>query len=292
MGRIKARKGESSGVRLARPGEGAAIRDLLTEVVRDDQDREQMEGYCKLLDHGVDIDRLADGRLLVFERRRTVLAAALVTGGNHGSEPGAELAELAHHQNLYAQQAGMQQRMFARVNAVCAHLAFMAVAPALRGQGVGFQLVSAAADVERRRGRRILTAYVWGDALTSLYEKWGFIVPPETTMFFVREKVTERLWAPSLVGLTHKGGSRMVVLPLVPDVRTYDVGTDDQPLPAVVGVEEPFEPAHLELPEELAEIKKRVEKFARQQAALYGPERVRSEFDALLGQGHLAHPGP
>ncbi|MFJ8848546.1 GNAT family N-acetyltransferase [Streptomyces cyaneofuscatus] len=292
MGRIKARKGEASGVRPARPGEGSAIRDLLTEVIRDDQDRELLESYCRLLDHGVDIARLADGRLLVFERRRTVLAAALVTGGNHGSEPGAELAELAPHQNLYAQQAGVQQRMFAQINAVCAHLAFMAVAPALRGQGIGRQLVRAAADIERRRGRRILTAYVWGDALATLYERWGFIVPPpETTMFFLREKVTEGLLAPSLVGLTHKVGSRMVVLPLVPGVRTHDVGTDEQPLPAVVGVEEPFEPAHLELPEELAEMKNRVEKFVRQQAALYGPERVRSEFDALLGQGHLDRPG-
>lgn len=292
MGRIKARKGETSGVRPARPGEGSAIRDLLTEVVRDDQDREQMQGYCTLLDHGVDLPRLVDCRILVFERRRTVLAAALVTGGNHGSEPGSQLAELAQHQNLYAQQAEWQQRMFARVNAVCAHLAFMAVAPELRGQGIGRQLVTAAADIERRRGRRILTAYVWGDDLAGLYGKWGFIVPPpETVMFFVREKVSERLLAPSLVGLTHKEGSRMVVLPLVPDVRTHDVGTDEQPLPAVVGVVEPFEPAHLELPEELAEMKNRVEKFVRQQAAIYGPERVRSEFDAILGQGHLTRPG-
>lgn len=31
--------------------------------------------------------------------------------------------------------------------------------------------------------------------------------------------------------------------------------------------------------------------FVRQQAALYGPDRVRSESDTLLGQGHLARPG-
>ncbi|MFI1185758.1 GNAT family N-acetyltransferase [Streptomyces californicus] len=286
MGRIKPSKGETSGVRPARPGEGSAVRELLTEVVRDDQDRELLEGYCKLLDHGVDLPRRADGRILVFERRRTPLAAALVTGGHHGLEPGSQLAELAHHQNLYAQQAGMQQRMFARINAVCAHLAFMAVAPNFRGQGLGRQLVDAAADIERRRGRRILTAYVWGDGLTDMYEKWGFIVsPPETAMFFLREKVTKRLHAPSLVGLNQKKGSRMVILPLVPDVRTHDVGTDEHPLPAVVGVEEPFQPAHLDLPQELAEIKSHVEDLVRQQTAFYGPEHVRSVFDAFLSSG-------
>ncbi|MEV5857957.1 GNAT family N-acetyltransferase [Streptomyces anulatus] len=287
MGRIKPRKGETSGVRPARTGEGSVIRGLLAEVVRDDQDREQLEGYCKLLDHGVDTARFREaGRLLVFERRRTLLGAALVTGGNHGLTPGAHLAELAQHQHLYAQQAGMQQRMFARINAVCAHLAFMAVAPAFRGQGIGRQLVRAAADTERQRGRRILTGCVWEDGLTRLYEKWGFIIsPPNTAAFFLREKVTELLRAPSLVGLNLKEGSRLVVVPLVPDVRTYDVGTDEDPLPAVVGVEESFAPAHLDLPEELAELKSRVEAFVRQQTAFYGPERLRSEFDAFLGQG-------
>jgi ribosomal protein S18 acetylase RimI-like enzyme len=41
--------------------------------------------------------------------------------------------------------------MFNRVNAVTAHLAFMAVMSASRGQGIGRQLVRAAADIERQR---------------------------------------------------------------------------------------------------------------------------------------------
>ncbi|MFG3071903.1 GNAT family N-acetyltransferase [[Kitasatospora] papulosa] len=245
----------------------------------------QLAAYCELLDRGVDTIRFAEpGRLLVFERRRALLGAALVTSGNHGSRPGEQLAELAPHHNLYAQQAGMQSRMFARINAVCEHLAFMAVAPASRGQGIGRQLVRAAADIERRRGRRMLTGFVWDDELVRMYERWGFIVsPPETAMFFLREKVGH-LHAPSLVGINLKEGSRLIVLPLVPAVRSYDMGTANEPFPAVVGVEESFDPTHLELPTELAELKERMEALARQQMTLYGPEHVRATFDAFLGQ--------
>ncbi|MFC7872035.1 GNAT family N-acetyltransferase [[Kitasatospora] papulosa] len=285
MGRVKARKGETSGVRPARPGEGQAIRELLAEVILDDEDRMHLAASCHLLDGGVDTVRFAEPfRLLVFERRRTLMGAALVQAGNHGARPGSHLDELVGHQNLYAQQAGLQKKMFARINAVCAHLAFMAVAPAFRGQGIGRQLVRAAADIERQRGRRMLTGFVWDDALANMYERWGFIVsPPETAMFFLREKVG-KLQAPSAVGLDLKEGSRLILLPLVPEVRAYDIGTADQPFPAVVGVEEPFEPAHTDMPEELTEAKERVEAFAKTQLALHGPERARAMFDAYLAQ--------
>ncbi|MFI9588323.1 hypothetical protein ACIHCQ_42575 [Streptomyces sp. NPDC052236] len=134
MGRVKARKGETSGVRPARVGEGDAVRTLLAEVARDEQDRMQLAASCHLLDSGVDTARYAEPfRLLVFERRRTLLGAVLVQGGNLGSKPGDDLADLKAHQNLYAQQVGMQRKMFDRVNAVSAHLAFMAVASASRG---------------------------------------------------------------------------------------------------------------------------------------------------------------
>jgi hypothetical protein len=120
MGRVKAREGETSGVRPARVGEGDAVRNLLAEVARDEQDRMQLAASCHLLDSGVDTARFAEPfRLLVFERRRTLLGAVLVQGGNLGSKPGDHLAELKAHQNLYAQQTGMQRKMFARVNAVC-----------------------------------------------------------------------------------------------------------------------------------------------------------------------------
>jgi GNAT superfamily N-acetyltransferase len=277
VGRVKARKGETSGVRPARVGEGDAVRNLLAEVARDEQDRMQLAASCHLLDSGVDTARFAEPfRLLVFERRRTLLGAVLVQGGNLGSKPGDHLAELKAHQNLYAQQTGMQRKMFARVNAVCAHLAFMAVAPSSRGQGIGRQLIRAAADIERQRGRRMLTGYVWDDDLAHMYERWGFIVsPPETAAFFLREKVGN-LYAPSAAALSLTEGSRMIVLPLVPEVRAYDIGTADQPFPAVVGVEEPFDPTHLDMPEELNEVKERIEALVQKQMALYGPERTRA----------------
>lgn len=285
MGRVKARKGETSGVRLARVGEGGAVRNLLAEVARDEEDQTLLAACCHLLDSGVDTTRCAEPfRLLVFERRRTLLGAVLVQGGNLGSKPGDHLAELEAHQNLYAQQAGMQAKMFDRVNAVTVHLAFMAVSPASRGQGIGRQLVRAAADIERQRGRRMLTGYVWDDDLALMYERWGFIVsPPETAGFFLREKVGN-LYAPSAAALSLTEGSRLIVLPLVPEVRAYDIGTADQPFPAVVGVEEPFDPTHLDTPQELSEMKERIEAFARQQMTLYGPERARAMFDAFLGQ--------
>ncbi|MGA4867192.1 GNAT family N-acetyltransferase [Streptomyces lavendulocolor] len=285
MGRVKARKGETSGVRPARVGEGAAVRNLLAEVVRDEQDEGQLAVCCRLLDSGVDTARFAEPfRLMVFERRRTLLGAALVQGGSHGTKPADHLAEVKAHQNLYAQQVGMQRKMFARINTVCAHLAFMAVAPAARGQGIGQQLVRAAADVERKRGRRMLTGYVWDDDLARMYERWGFIVsPPGTVAFFMREKVGN-LYAPSAAALDLKGDSRMIVLPLVPEVRAYDIGTADQPYPAVVGVEEPFDPSHMDMPEELTEMRERMEAFIQQQMTLHGPERTRAMFDAYLGR--------
>jgi GNAT superfamily N-acetyltransferase len=285
MGRVKARKGETSGVRLAHAGEGDAIRDLLAEVARNEQDQMQLAASCRLLDNGVDTARFGEPfRILVFERRRALLGAALVEAGNLGSKLGEHMADLEAHQNLYAQQAGMQRVMFGRVNAVCAHLAFMAVAPPSRGQGIGRQLVRAAADIERQRGRRMLTGYVWDDDLAHMYERWGFIVsPPETAAFFLREKVGN-LHAPSAAVLDLEEGSRVIVLPLVPDVRVYDIGTADQPFPAVVGIEEPFDPAHAEMPKELREMKERIEALAQQQLALYGPERTRAMFDAYLGQ--------
>lgn len=285
MGRVKARRGETSGVRPARVSEGEAIRKLLAEVVLDEEDRMQLAVSCELLDSGIDTARFAEPfRLLVFERRRTLMGAALVQAGNHGSKPGDHLSELEAHQNLYAQQAGMQQKMFDRVNAVCAHLAFMVVASEFRGQGIGRQLVRAAAGIERQRGRRMLTGYVWEDDLVRLYERWGFIIsPPETVYFFLREKVGE-LRAPSAVGLNLKEGSRLILLPLVPEVRAYDIGPAGQSFPAVVGVEEKFDPSHTEMPEELTAAKERIEAFARQQLALYGPERTRAMFDAYLGQ--------
>ncbi|GGY71292.1 hypothetical protein GCM10010363_60680 [Streptomyces omiyaensis] len=285
MGRVKARRGESSGVRLARAGEGAAIKELLAEVARDEVDREQLTATCHLLDSGIDTTRFAEPfRLLVVERRRKLLGAALVQRGNHGMKPSERLAELRAHQNVYAQQAGMQRAMFARVNEVCAHVAFMAVEPSSRRQGIGRQLVRAAAAVEGRRGRRMLTGYVWDDDLARMYERWGFIVSPtETAAFFLREKVGD-LYAPSVVGLELKEGCRLVVLPLVPEVRAYDIGTEDEPFPAVVGVEEPFAPAHLDMPEKLNEIRERVDAFVRTQMTLYGPERTRAIFDAYLGQ--------
>jgi hypothetical protein len=52
----------------------------------------------------------------------------------------------------------------------------------------------------------------------------------------------------------------------------------------VVGVEEPFDPTHLDLPEELNEARERLEAFMQQQLTLYGPERARAMFDAYLGQ--------
>lgn len=285
MGRVKARKGETSGARTARVGEGDLIRDLLTDVARDEEDRALLTGCCQLLDRGIDTARFAEPfRLLVFERRRTLLGAALVQAGNLGSKPGDHLAELEAHQNLYAQQVDMQRKMFARINAVSAHLAFMAVAPAARGQGIGRQLVRAAADIERKRGRRLLTGYVWDDGLARMYEKWGFIVsPPETATFFLREKVGN-LYAPAAGMLSLKEDSRLIVLPLVPEVRVHDIGTEEQPMPAVVGIEEPFDPTHTEILEELNRIKERIDAFAQQQLALYGPERARAMFDAYLGQ--------
>ncbi|WP_330248626.1 MULTISPECIES: GNAT family N-acetyltransferase [unclassified Streptomyces] len=245
----------------------------------------QLAASCRLLDSGVDTVRFTEPfRLLVFERRRTLMGAVLVQGTNHGSEPGEHLAELKAHQNLYAQQAGMQRGLFARINAVCAHMAFMAVAPASRGQGIGRQLVRAAASVERQRGRRMLTGFVWDDDLARMYERWGFIVsPPEAAAFFLREKVGT-LYAPSSVGLSLKEGSRMIVLPPVPEVRTYDLGTADQPFPAVVGVEEPFDPTQVDMPEEINEVRKRVDAFVQKQMTLDGPERTRAMFDAHLGQ--------
>jgi GNAT superfamily N-acetyltransferase len=288
MGRVKARKGETSGVRPARVGEGDAVRNLLTEVARDEEDQMQLAVSCQLIDNGIDTARFAEPfRILVFERRRTLLGAALVQAGSLGTKPGDHLAELEAHPNLYAQQTGMQAKMFDRVNAVTAHLAFMAVTPTSRRQGIGQQLVRAAASIERQRGRRMLTGYVWDDDLAHMYERWGFIVsPPERAGFFLREKVGN-LYAPSAAALSLTEGSRLIVLPLVPEVRAYDIGTTDQPFPAVVGVEEPFDPTHLDTPEELTEIKERIEAFARQQMALYGPERTRAMFDAFLGsQSH------
>jgi len=289
MGRVKARKGEASGVRLARVGEGDEVRNLLSEVIQDEQDEVQLAGSCYLLDSGVDTARLAEPfRLLVFERRRALLGAVLVQAANHGSRPGEHLAELEAHQHLYAQQTGLQAKMFARVNAVCSHMAFMAVAPTFRGQGVGRQLVRAAADTERQRGRRMLTGFVWDDDLAHMYEKWGFIISPsETAMFFLRERVGS-LYAPSAVGINLKQGSRLITLPLVPEVRSHDIGTTDQPFPALVGVEEPFIPAHLEMPQELAEMKERIEAFAQKQLTLYGPERARAMFDDFLGRARGA----
>ncbi|GGN40937.1 GNAT family N-acetyltransferase [Streptomyces fuscichromogenes] len=284
MGRVKARKGETSGVRPARAGEGDAVRNLLAEVARDEQDRVQLAVSCQLIDNKVDTARFDEPfRILVFERRRTLLGAALVQAGSLGSKPGEHLDELKAHPNLHAQQVGMQRKMFDRVNAVTAHLAFMAVAPASRGQGIGRQLVSAAADIERQRGRRMLTGYVWDDDLANMYERWGFIVsPPERVGFFLREKVGN-LYAPSAAALSLTEGSRMIVLPLVPEVRAYDIGTEEQPFPAVVGVEEPFDPSHLDTPQELTEMKERIEALMQQQMTLYGPERARAMFDAFLG---------
>lgn len=116
-----------------------------------------------------------------------LLGAMLIQGGNLGSKPGDDLAALGAHQNLHAQQVGMQRKRFARVNAVSVHLAFMAVAPASRGQGIGRQLIRGVADIERQRGRRMLTGYVWNEDLAHEYERWGFIVsPPETATFFLR----------------------------------------------------------------------------------------------------------
>jgi GNAT superfamily N-acetyltransferase len=240
---------------------------------------------CQLLDRGVDTIRFAEPfRLLVFERRRNLLGAALIQAGNLGTRPGDHLAEVEAHQNLYAQQLDMQRKMFARINAVSAHLAFMAVARESRGQGIGQHLIRAAGDLERKRGRRLLTGYVWDDGLARMYEKWGFIVsPPETAAFFLREKVGT-MYAPTAGLLQLKGNSRLIVLPLVPEVRAYNIGTADQPLPAVVGVEEAFHPTHLDIPEELNEVKKRMDAFVQQQMALYGPERTRALFDAYLGQ--------
>lgn len=288
MGRIKARKGETSGVRAARAGEGDVIRGLLAEVARDEEDQLLLVQCCQLLDHGADTIRFADPfRLLVFERRRTVLGAALIQSGNLGTRPGDHLAEVEAHQNLYAQQLGMQRKMFARINAVSMHLAFMAVAPESRGQGIGRQIIRAAADLERKRGRRMLTGYVWDDGLAAMYRRWGFIVsPPETVAFFLREKVGD-LFAPTAGVLNLKGDSRLIVLPLVPDVRSYDIGTPEQPFPAVVGIEEPFDPKHLEIPEELNRIKERMDAFIQQQLALHGPERTRAMFDAYLGQAGI-----
>lgn len=285
MGRVKARKGETSGVRPARVGEGDMVRDLLAEVVRDEEDRGLLVACCQILDRGVDTARFAEPfRLLVFERRRTLLGAALVQAGNLGSRPGDHLAEVEKHQNLYAQQVDMQRKMFDRINAVTAHLAFMAVAPEARGQGIGRQMVRAAADIERKRGRRMLTGYVWDDGLARMYEKWGFIVsPPQTATFFLREKVGN-LHAPTAGMLNLKENSRLIVLPLVPEVRAHDIGTAEQPHPAVVGIEEPFDPTHLEIPEELNRMKERIDAFVQQQMALYGPERTRAMFDSYLGQ--------
>ena len=111
MGRVKARKGETSGVRPARVGEGDAVRNLLAEVARDEQDQMQLAVSCQLLDNGVDTARLGEPfRFLVVERRRTLLGAALVQAGGLGSKPGEHLAELEAHRNLYAQQAGLQAR--------------------------------------------------------------------------------------------------------------------------------------------------------------------------------------
>lgn len=290
MGRVKARRGETSGVRPARAGEGNAIQDLLAEVIQDEHDRLQLAASCQLLDRGVDTTRFEEPfRILVFERRRTLLGALLMQAANHGSKPGEHLADLEAHQNLYAQQAGLQHKMFARINAVCTHMAFMAVAPASRGQGIGRQLVRTAADIERQRGRRMLTGFVWDDDLAHMYEKWGFIVsPPETAMFFLRDKVGD-LHAPSAVGLNLKEGSRLILLPLVPEVRSYDLGTADQPFPAVVGTEEPFDPAHKDMPEELSETLERVNAFIQTQMTLYGPERTRATFDAYLS--HMTQSG-
>ncbi|ALC18349.1 conserved hypothetical protein [Streptomyces pristinaespiralis ATCC 25486] len=64
--------------------------------------------------------------------------------------------------------------------------------------------------------------------------------------------------------LNPKGGSRVIVLPLVPDVPVYGIGTADQPFPAVVGIEEPFDSAHAEIPKELRERKERIEAFTQQ----------------------------
>ncbi|MFI2764874.1 GNAT family N-acetyltransferase [Streptomyces echinatus] len=285
MGRVKARKGETSGVRPAHAGEGDAVRNLLAEVARDEQDRMQLAACCHLLDSGADTVRFDDPfRLLVFERRRTLVGAVLLQAGSLGSKPGEHLAEVEAHQNLHAQQAGMQRKMFARINAVSAHLAFMAVAPSSRGQGIGRRLIRAAAAIERQRGRRMLTGYVWNDDLAHMYERWGFIVsPPQTAAFFLREKVGS-LYAPSAGVLNLKGDSRLVVVPLVPEVRAYDIGTADQPFPAVVGIEERFDPAHLDMPESLREAKERMEAFIQQQMTLYGPERTRAMFDAFLAQ--------
>ncbi|MFB9558575.1 GNAT family N-acetyltransferase, partial [Streptomyces roseoviridis] len=202
MGRVKARKGETSGVRPARVGEGEAVRSLLAEVARDEEDRMLLAASCHLLDSGVDTTRFSQPfRVLVFERRRTLLGAALVQAGDLGSKPGEHLAELKDHQNLYAQQIGMQRALFARVNAVSAHLAFMGVTPSSRGQGIGRRLIRAAADIERGRGRRLLTGHVWDDDLANMYERWGFIVSPlETVAFFLREKVAN-LHAPTVAAL-------------------------------------------------------------------------------------------
>lgn len=285
MGRVKARKGETSRARAAHVGEGNAIRALLTDVARGEEDQMLLAQCCQLLDRGVDTARFPEPfRLLVLERRRELLGAALIQAGNLGTRPGDHLAELEEHQNLYAQQLGMQRKMFARINAVTAHLAFMAVAPSAQGQGIGRQLVRAAAEIERKRGRRMLTGYVWDDGLARMYEKWGFIVsPPETATFFLREKIGT-MYAPTAGMLSLKEGSRLIVLPLVPEVRAHDMGQAGQPLPAVVGIEEPFDPAHLEIPEELNRIKERIDAFAQQQLALYGPERARAMLDAYLGQ--------
>lgn len=69
----------------------------------------------------------------------------------------------------------------------------MAAAPTSRGQSIGRPLVRAAADIERQRGRRMLTGYVWDDALTLMYERWVFIVsPPETAGFFLPEELIGR----------------------------------------------------------------------------------------------------
>ncbi|WP_336317587.1 hypothetical protein [Streptomyces lavendofoliae] len=108
MGRVKARKGETAGVRPARTGEGDAVR--------------------------------AYGE--VWQPRL---------------EAGRHFAELEAHQNLYAQQIGVQRTMLARINAVCARPGLHGRSALVPRVGIGRQLIRAAADTERRRGRRMLT---------------------------------------------------------------------------------------------------------------------------------------
>lgn len=57
MGRVEARKGETSGVRPARAGEDDAIRNLLAAVTRDEQGRMQLEASCQLLGRAVQLPR-------------------------------------------------------------------------------------------------------------------------------------------------------------------------------------------------------------------------------------------